>query len=134
MLKQLMFPLTLQIGHIVLSCFWNLVGVYLIAQNLEPLGPSASLMTVFLLVGLGALLVVAGYRSFVFYVLVSSILALGALSAIVNAFLQAADLWPSDFWRIGGVVLNTAGLIGAVWGIACSMKNIYSNKSENYVR
>jgi len=97
-------------------------------QGLEPLGPSASLKTVFLLVGLGALLVLAGYRSLAFYVLVSSILGLGALSAIVNAFLQTADLWPSDYWRAGGVVLNAAGLIGAIWGIGCGMKNIYLKK------
>jgi len=134
MQKHLMFPLTVQIGHIVLSCFWNFVGVYLMAQGLAALGPSASIKTAFLLLGLGALLVLTAYRSLAFYILVSLLLALGALSAIVNAFVQTSDLWPSDYWRAGGVVLNAGGLIGAVWGIVCGMKNNYSKKSEGYVR
>jgi len=110
------------------------MGVYLMDQGLAALGPSASIKTVFLLLGLGALLVLTAYRSFAFYVLVSSVLAMGALFAILNAFVQASDLWPSEYWRVAGLVLNTGGLIGAIWGVGCSIKNNYSKKSEDYVR
>lgn len=133
MYKQLFVPLSIQLGHIILSCLWNLVGVYLLAHNLAALGPSASLTTAVLLLGLGVLLVLASFRSASFYVLVSSVLALGALSAIVNAFTQTPDSWPSEYWRIAGVMLNSVGLVGAVWGAGYCIKHIYSKRNGTYV-
>jgi hypothetical protein len=116
MQEHLKPALSLQITHIALSSIWNIAGVILINSNLPALGPTASLVTVSILVVFGALLVLGAARYRPLYLAASCIIGLAALSSIFAAFSKPPSLWPSDFWRYAGAALNTFGVIGAVWG------------------
>lgn len=124
--RDIIGPLGLQISHLFLSCVWNLAGVMLIANGRAPLGPSASMVTVVILILLGLLLIYGlvnygdgrykGSRQWLVYLAVSTILLLATISTIFAAFTKDPVLWPSSWWRYAGIVLNSIGLIGAIWG------------------
>lgn len=109
-------PLTIQLAHLMLSCVWNLAGIYFLSRGLAALGPTASLTTVALLVVIGLLMVIGAKKKPYLYVISSSIAIAGASSAIVGAFIHEPSLWPSEFWRYAGISLNCLALIGGFWG------------------
>ena len=109
--------LAVQLGHLLLSCLWNLTGVYLIQHGQQALGPTASLTTSALLIFFAILLILGATKYPKLYLGISVIVMAGALSAILPAFHEDPGLWPSDFWRFSGVVLNGFGVAGAVLGI-----------------
>ena len=109
-------PLTLQLIHVSLSCVWNVTGVYLMGVGKAALGPTASLLTVLVLLAFGVLIVWGANNKPTVYALSSALIMFGAVAAIYGAFYQHPSLWPSEFWRYAGVVLNGLGVIGALWG------------------
>jgi hypothetical protein len=109
-------PLSLQLSHLALSCVWNLAGVDLISRGLAPLGPTASLATTALLIGVGLLMIIGAKKNVYLYLLCSVLAMAGAGTAIAGAFSQNPSLWPSDVWRLSGVGLNCLALIGGFWG------------------
>ena len=123
-------PLAVQLTHLMLSCVWNLAGVYLLSRDLAALGPTASMTTVALLVGL-ALLMVIGAKKQPYLYLASSLVAMtGASAAIAGAFSLNPSLWPSEIWRYAGVGLNCLALVGGFWGF--TRIYIAAKSSDNY--
>lgn len=53
----------------------------------------------------------------VVYAALSAVAALMALAAVVNAFVQDPALWPSEFWRYAGAVLNGAGCLACLTAV-----------------
>jgi hypothetical protein len=109
-------PLTLQLSHLFLSFIWNITGVYLVSRGGAALGPTASMLTALVLLIFGALMFWGAKSKPILYVIISALAMLGAATAIYGAWSKDPSLWPSDFWRYTGVVLNSLGVIGALWG------------------
>lgn len=114
--------LVLQQIHLWLSAVWNAVGVWLVHQGGQALGPTASLSTAALLIGFAALVCVAHYYHRWMYILISAIIVLGALSTIANAFTLPTSNWPSEFWRFAGITLNSLGVAAGVWAITKALR------------
>jgi hypothetical protein len=108
--------LAIQLLHIVGAIVWNVSGVLLVARGLRSPGPTASLALAVLMLVLGTGMIIGLHRWIILYVVASAVALLGALSAVVNAFTADPALWPSDFWRYAGVVLNGIGAAGAILG------------------
>lgn len=100
-----------QVTWALLSAFWNVAGVYLVAQGLRAPGPTASITGALMLIAIAAVLVLTVDRASLIYAVLSGVAAFIALAAVVNAFIQAPTLWPSEFWRYAGAVLNGVGFV-----------------------
>ena len=100
-----------QVAWALLSALWNVAGVYLIAQGLRAPGPTASLIAALVVTAIAVALYVAVDRVPLLYAALSGVAAFMALAAVVNAFVQDPALWPSEFWRYAGAVLNGAGFV-----------------------
>ena len=109
--------IAIQLTHLGLSLVWNVAGLALIARGLRAPGPTASLEVAAFLLALGVAILVGVRRFAPLYVLASLLAGLGAASAILQAFQLDPSLWPSDFWRYAGVLLNALGVFGACWGL-----------------
>jgi hypothetical protein len=112
------WALPAQIVWALLASLWNVAGVSLIAQGQRPLGPTATMAGAITLIVIVAVLLVTVRRAPLIYAAVSGVAALIALGAVVNAFRQDPALWPSEFWRYAGAVLNAVGFVAgaaAVW-------------------
>ena len=105
-----------QVAWALLAALWNAVGVYLIAQGQRPLGPTATLIGAGLAVVLAAGLVLSITRAPLVYAVVSGVAGYLALATAVGAFTQDPALWPSEFWRYAGAVLNGVGFLAAAAG------------------
>jgi hypothetical protein len=105
-----------QVAWALLAALWNAVGVYLIAQGQRPLGPTATLIGAGLAVALAAGLVLSITRVPLVYVVLSGVAACMALVTAVGAFTQDPALWPSEFWRYAGAVLNGGGVLAGAAG------------------
>ena len=123
MLTQLKPALWLQLPHLLLSAVWNIAGVVLISYGQPAPGPTASLETAGLLIAMSGLMILGAQRYRTLYLAVTLVALVGALAAIGPAFYKPASLWPSDFLRYAGVLLNSLGVIGALWGIKIYLAN-----------
>ena len=109
------FPV--QIAWAILAALWNVAGVLLIAQGQRAIGPTASWLTAAILLVVAVLFVYLVKRWPIAYLLLTLAAGLLGLFAAVNAFTQDPALWPSEFWRYAGAVLNGVGFIAAVFAI-----------------
>ena len=117
--KLLIAALAIQLSYIGMSVMWNLIGVGLISIGQPPLGNSASITIVVIMLALGLTLVLTVNRVRWLYATATGVLALGCLIALYTAFTGAAELWPSNYFRIFGVLINVLGLAG--FGVACNL-------------
>jgi len=99
--------------HAFLAALWNIAGVWLISQGQSPLGPTASLAAV----GVLAVLIFAyvftlkqGYEKS--FLLLATIGALLGIMTIYGALTKDPGLWPSEFWRVAGIAVNSLAAIG----------------------
>jgi hypothetical protein len=106
------FPV--QVAWAVLSAIWNIAGVMLPARGRPAPGPTATVAGGVILLAIAAAFVALGARWPLGYVVLSVATGLVALAAVVNAFVQDPALWPSEFWRYAGAILNGAGFVAAV--------------------
>lgn len=106
----------------VLAALWNLGGVWQIARGLRSPGPTASLLAGVVLLGIAAGLGVAVRRWPTVFVLLAAVAGLGALGAVVGAFMQDPVLWPSELWRWAGIVLNAAGCAAALAAVVAFIR------------
>jgi len=106
------FPV--QIAWAILAALWNVAGVLLIAQGRRAIGPTASWLTAAILLVLAVLFPYLVKRWPIAYLLLTAAAGLLGLFAAVNAFTADPALWPSEFWRYAGAVINGAGFIAAV--------------------
>jgi hypothetical protein len=98
---------------------WNLIGVGLMSIGQPPLGNSASIAVVVIMLALALTLVLTVNRVRWLYATATGVLALGCLIALYTAFTGAAELWPSNYFRIFGALINVLGLAG--FGLACKL-------------
>ena len=99
--------------HAFLAGAWNVAGVWFISQGQSPLGPTASLagaavMAIF--IGLYIFTLKKGYEKS--FLLIASIGALAGALTIYGALTKDHSLWPSEFWRIAGIVVNSISVAG----------------------
>lgn len=97
----------------LLAALWNFGGAWQLARGLPPPGPTASTLAGLILLAMAAGLAVAVRRWPKVFVLVTVAAGLGALVGVVGAFTQDPALWPSEFWRWAGVLLNGTGVVAA---------------------
>ena len=100
-----------QVAWALLSALWNVAGVYLIAQGQRAPGPTASIIGASLLIAIAMGLFFSIDRASLLYAALSGVAAFMALAAVVNAFVQDPVLWPTEFWRYAGAVLNGGGFL-----------------------
>ena len=117
--KLLIAALTIQLSTIGMSVMWNLIGVGLISIGQPPLGNSASMAIVVIMLTLALTLVLTVNRVRWLYATATWVLALACLMALYTAFTGAAELWPSNYFRIFGALINVLGLAG--FGLACKL-------------
>lgn len=98
-----------QIIWTVLAALWNFAGVALIEAGQRPLGPTATLAggVTLLVIGLGLVLSVSRWP--LAYLLLTIVAAAFGIYAVINAITADPALWPSEFWRVAGAVLNGFG-------------------------
>lgn len=111
-----------QVAWAILSAIWNIAGVVLIAQGLRAPGPTASITVAIVLLALAVAFAVTVRRWSVVYLLVSIVGGLAAIAAVVKGFTADPALWPSEFWRYAGVVLNGVGSVASVLAIAAVVR------------
>ena len=111
MIKQLPLATQLQLGHIGLSSIWNVAGVVLLSIGTKPLGPTASLTLVLLLLTLAVGLIFSVSRQVWIYLFISLFLLWGAGSSVFNAVSGDPTGWLSEFWRYFGIAINTLGVV-----------------------
>jgi len=117
--KLLIAALAIQLSTIGMSVMWNLIGVGLISIGQPPLGNSASMAIVVIMLTLALTLVLTVNRVRWLYATATGVLALACLMALYTAFTGAAELWPSNYFRIFGALINVLGLAG--FGLACKL-------------
>lgn len=108
--------LHLQQLHLILSAGWNLAGVWLLSQGMAAPGPTASLFGALVMLLLCGFLQVSSHRWPLLYTGVSLLLATASAATIYAALTKDPALWPSEFWRLAGIVLNCLGVTGALRG------------------
>lgn len=113
--KEIGAALWVQIAWALLSALWNVAGVTLLAWGQPALGPTASLGGAVILIGVAAALWHAIERWPLVYALLTAAAGLLALSAVVNALTGDRALWSSEFWRLAGAALNSAGFVAAAF-------------------
>lgn len=118
-----MNAMRVQVAWAILSAIWNSVGVAMIAQGGRSPGPTASIAAAIVLLVMAIAYPTVLRRWRVVYLLVSVMGGLAAIAAVVNAFTADPALWPSEFWRYTGVVLNGVGFFAAIVGIVSVVRN-----------
>ncbi len=112
-----------QVAWAILSATWNAGGVAMIAQGGRSPGPTASIAAAIVLIVMAIAYPMTIRRWPVVYLLVSLLGGLAAIAAVVNAFTADPKLWPSEFWRYAGAVLNGVGFFAALAGIVSVVRN-----------
>jgi predicted ferric reductase len=107
-----------QLLWVIGSIFWNLSGLD-IMENGEALPtPTPSWITIFILFGIGCLLVFLHYFKFrALFRLMSLATAVFAAVAIYEAFLTDPELWVNSTWQWVGVFINLFGLFAGLFGV-----------------
>ncbi|HAZ79740.1 MAG TPA: hypothetical protein DCX08_07375 [Porticoccaceae bacterium] len=102
-----------QLLHVTLCVIWNMAGLWQLLSDLQPIGPTASMTTIGLLIVFAATLVLSERNNqWVPYLLVSGLLGIGAVTAIFGALTKDPLLWPAEFWRYVGIAINSIGVVG----------------------
>jgi hypothetical protein len=106
-----------------LCVIWNVYGAIQLSMGGRALGPTASWSGAGFIVLLGVLLVVTSKswpRAYPWLALLAAALA---APTVWKAFTLDPSLWPSEFWRWAGIVLNVFGVGGAVIAVIGSLSS-----------
>lgn len=112
------WALPILVGWAVLAALWNLGGAWQLERGLRSLGPTASVLAGLVLLVMAAAIAVAVRHRPTAFVVLAAVAGLAAPVAVVGAFVQDPSLWPSEYWRRAGVLLNGVGLVAAAAAIA----------------
>lgn len=119
--------LLVQLAWVALSALWNISGVMLIKQGLRAPGPTASMLGAAALLAIGVGLVIGLRRWPIVYVVLSALTGAMAIAAVANAFAADPALWPSEFWRYAGAVLNSIGALAAISALVGFVKSKFNS-------
>ena len=118
-------PLVFMVMHAFLAAVWNLAGVWLISQGQAPLGPTASFTGVIVLLVLIMIYIFTLKKGFEkTFLLMAFVGALVGALTIYGALTKEHSLWPSEFWRIAGIAVNSLAVIG----FSLTLKQFFSKK------
>jgi hypothetical protein len=106
----------------VLCTAWNFYGAVQLSSGGQALGPTASLLGAGFTMALGIVLVVVFRNWPVAYRWLVLVPAALAAFTIWNAFRLDPALWPSEFWRWAGIVLNGLGVAGSALAVRSSWR------------
>ena len=106
------------LSHAFLSILWNAIGLWLISQGKQPLGPTATYaaIVILLILSFGYTFSLVKDHPAVYLFLAGIGLALASY-AISGGLIKDHGLWSSEFWRYVGMAINTLGVIGFVSAI-----------------
>lgn len=122
-LRQMVgWALGVQVTWAILAALWNFAGVALVRGGGRALGPTASIAGGLVLVVTAAALPFVLARWPLVYGVLSGLFGLVALGAVVNAFQADPALWPSEFWRYAGALLNAAGAVAAAAAVIAAVR------------
>ena len=86
-----------QLLHAALCIIWNIAGLWLLSNDLQPIGPTASMAAIGLIIVFSATLILGERNNQpVLYLLASGLLALAAVSAIFGGFTLVKSLCPLE--------------------------------------
>ena len=106
------------LSHAVLCIIWNAIGLWLLSQGKQAIGPTATYAGIALF-----FLLAVGYIFFSnkdyskTYLIFAGIGAVLAGYAITGGLTKDHALWPSEFWRYAGMAVNALGVIGFILGV-----------------
>lgn len=101
-----------------MSILWNISGIILVSQGKRALGPTASWTAIAVLLILAIALVISFKKKWtILYLLLTFFGGAMAFIAVRNAFIQDVLLWPSEFWRYLGIIVNSFGFFASVFAI-----------------
>lgn len=104
-----------QLFYVLLCVIWNGVAMWQIQIGEQPIGPTASWFVILFLILFVTLLAFLLHRNLeIIYLCLSFILFSLAAMAISGGFTKDHELWPSEFWRITGIVINVIGVIAFI--------------------
>jgi hypothetical protein len=106
--------LKLQLVHLSFSAIWNMLSVSLVALGMQALGPTSSFIGAIILMILALVLWFTAKRVKILYIVLSCFQLAAASATIFGAFTKEATLWPSEFWRLCGMVINALGVMGSL--------------------
>lgn len=109
--------LAYQFNYLLLCIAWNVAGLILLANGEPALGPTASISAILILIGFAVALGLGVWRLPYLYLLASALLMFIASSAVIPAYTKDPSLWPSDYWRYGGALLNGLGALVCARGL-----------------
>jgi hypothetical protein len=109
--------LVVLVAWAALCVFWNTYGAIQISMGGRALGPTATFAGAGFIVLLGAILIATNRLWPRIYPWIAVLAAALAAVTIWNAFKLDPLLWPSEFWRWAGIVLNGFGVGGAALAV-----------------
>lgn len=108
-----------QLLHAALCIIWNIAGLWQLSSDLQPIGPTASMAAIGLIIVFSVTLILGERNNQPApYILASGLLALAAVSAIFGGFTKDSSLWPSELWRYAGIGVNSIGVVGFGFALA----------------
>jgi hypothetical protein len=123
--------LFVQVAWAALSAAWNFAGVWLMASGARAPGPTASLGAAVVLLAIAGMFVHLADRRPLLYAVATVVTGLFAAAAIYNAFTASPSLWPSEFWRWAGIVLNGAGFLAALAAVVGFARWTSASRASN---
>ncbi|GAA6151206.1 hypothetical protein [Pseudoteredinibacter isoporae] len=109
--------LAYQFNYLMLCIVWNIAGLILLSNGEPALGPTASVSAIAVLLGFACAIALGVWRWPYLYMFATAILMFLASSAVIPAYTQDPSLWPSDYWRYGGALLNGLGALVCARGL-----------------
>lgn len=109
--------LAYQFNYLMLCIVWNVAGLILLANGGQPLGPTASTTAIAVLLVFALAIGLGVWRWPYLYLIATVLLMFLASSAVIPAYTKDPSLWPSDYWRYGGALLNGLGSLVCARGL-----------------
>jgi hypothetical protein len=109
--------LAIQVLWASLASGWSLLGYWLVHQEIQAPGPTASWPIGVLLAVIACVLVSAALRRPRLYAVLSAVMLVLAIAGVWRFFASDVALWPSLFWHYAGGFLDVAGVLSSLIGL-----------------
>lgn len=97
----------------ILCAVWNAYGAVQLSSGGQALGPTATIMGAVLALALAVLLIISFRKRPSAYRWLTLVPCALAAMTIWSAFRLDPALWPSEFWRWAGILVNVLGVVGS---------------------
>ena len=107
------FSLILLVVWAILCAIWNAYGAAQLARGGQALGPTATIMGAVLAISLAIVLIISFRNRPSAYRWLTLVPCVIAAMTIWSALRLDPALWPSEFWRWAGILVNAIGVVGS---------------------